>query len=270
MPLGPVTSALAAASYGGATGFVNGMEIVDDPLGNPARGRVLMHRVGPTKGGYGDLHASIGTGTETKLYFFFEIYLPAATSDIGKGGKLCAGLYTGELINVTGQAASDQGWSARVGWQGPPAWTSVIQAGFPGDNTLEAYVYYEERPTPAGQSSMASRPTPDPSISSTAPPAGSTCYGVEKGRWVPVEFMVEMVSTPGAGDGKYHMWIDGKQVNACNDVRWCPTGKGPYYITDFRWNPHVGGNDSTFNLPFQELWFFDNITISRNPIGPRV
>ncbi len=90
-------------------------------------------------------------------------------------------------------------------------------------------------------------------------PIDNAAANLSDGNWHTVEVLFGPESSPGAGNGSYHGWVDGREVANYSNVQWLASGNRegwPYLMFD----PVYGGTKSA--PPYTMYWDVNNIFVA--------
>lgn len=179
-----------------------------------------------------------------EIYFRYHLRLAPSWLRGSSSGKLpgIAGTY-----NRAGWGGRP--WDGKAGWSMRGNWSHTFASGHPaaGQVLLGSYGYH----------------------------SGSTTYGetmqwvdggfaglVDIGRWVAIEQRIKL-NTPGASDGEFEAWVDGRRAFRRTGMRWRDT---PALRIEEVWlNVFHGG---TAPAPADMVVHIDQVVIARRYIGP--
>ena len=233
--LGPYPPQQLAADFGAAGAWSQGLGEGRASVVATERGRALRvlyprGSVGPGQGG-AQFFVAMPRGAD-ELYCSYRVRF-AAGFDFVRGGKL-PGLVGGS--HPTGGHPADDGFSARLMWR-------------PGGAVVQ-YVYHPRQESTYGVDL--------PYLLAGAPARFSA------GVWHRVEHRVVM-NTPGQANGVLQGWIDGQLALDRRDRVWRLDGS--VHVDSLYFSTFFGGNDPSWGAARDEAIDFDDIVVSRRPIG---
>lgn len=224
--LGPVTAASFAADVGSTNpdaAAYNGMSYVRDTRrsGVVVRTRLDAHKINTSPGGDNGnvLLVALPSSRDAACMSYDVRFSP--DFDFSLGGKL-PGLL-GVAPNVppatpTGGGPTGSGWSARLMWLGPRAYSFAGEGG--NDNMAVTYLYHAGQTGVYGDNVEWHRHFVD-------------------GEWHHVR-QCHAMNTPGRANGSLRAWVDGDLVVDRTDVRY--RSRSDVHITHFDWSIFRGGN----------------------------
>jgi hypothetical protein len=161
--------------------------------------------------------------------------------DFSLGGKLPGLLGVAPGVSPgtpTGGGSTDSGWSGRVMWLGPDAYSIAGEGG--NDNMGATYLYHSGQSGTYGDNLWWHKPFVD-------------------GRWHHVK-QCHSMNTIGQSNGVMQAWFDGSLVINDSSVKY--RTKSDVHITHFDWNIFRGGNTSAWAGSRDGYVDMDNLSVT--------
>ena len=199
----------------------------------------------------------MGMANQDEAYFRYRVYIPA-DFNFYVGGKLpgLSGISPGEgdYTTSSGGIYRPSSWSGRTMWVSNGRMKSYLYAGYANGTNIQ-----DNKSDANGHIYGIIREWYHNNVASQG------VQLIQRGQWNTVEVHYKM-NTPGSNNGVFEGWLNGELGIRLADVSYRNTANAGLNINQLFFASFFGG--PTANKTDQ-TWFFDDLVISKSPIGVR-